>query len=204
MSNARPSDCMYAPESLCTHLLSHTLDLVDVECDTDEIPPRDAVERVASRANLAVDLVSAANAESGAKRGASSEDASVQVPISIGLLRLPDSRSVVKGVEHAVVAPRVLGSVKTLVDHVGLEVVNEGDRAVLVGVPAQRTGSECRCAGQGSPGSPEGLSRRRGSLSRGRASLYAPKKGSRMGSAYGLSDLQCGGEKQLKIASSRH
>ena len=46
---------------LVLDLLGHRLDLGDAVRDTDQVAPRDAVERVAGRAHLAVDLVATAD-----------------------------------------------------------------------------------------------------------------------------------------------
>lgn len=69
----------------------------------------------------------------------------------------------VKGIEDTAVAPWVLGWVQTLINHVGLKLVDEGQGTVLVAVEAEGCSCECRCAYQSSSRSKE---RRGGGASR--------------------------------------
>jgi len=55
---------------LVLDLLGHRLGLVDRVRDADQVAPRDAVERVAGRAHLAVDLVATADPVGEGSRGA--------------------------------------------------------------------------------------------------------------------------------------
>jgi hypothetical protein len=91
---------------LVLDLLGHRARLVRGVAHADEVAPRDAVERVAGGADLAVDLVAA-----------------------------PDAR-VVERVEPAAVRPRVLGRVEALVCEARrVHLADERERAVEVRVP---------------------------------------------------------------------